>query len=394
MGRTGVTTLQVDVPVGRDAARHLDHAATDLGAATETLAGPIVATALGDVGRRVSDACREVGNRSQSTGHLLDLVLDRVEHADRLPPDIDRWIGRLAEDLQHSLPAAAPTHPPERQGVSGNAERSGNDVDEAFLAANGALGVTIPAGTDIEAVASILDLLQTRSEFYGHPANASYRIAVELFDAAVIRGDLVLNDEGWYEPRECAGQCWPSGSPASQAILGFDSQIEAEAVAEGTLDMHGGVSGVMTASIFAGIAKKIRPNADIDAPSRIVTTEPVTYGGTPLRTGTVWDDIVATGPVRSGTEIPTSFRLRLDDGTQVWVHPNSTKHMARRAVRPGVDGAITSQSLLRSLQAAIAKIDEQGVSLGKLYRLDGWELQFGIRPNDNLIVVNHALYRG
>ena len=57
----------------------------------------------------------------------------------------------------------------------------------------------------------------------------------------------------------------------------------------------------------------------------------------PRVTGTVWDDVVETGARYPGTEVPRSFRLGLDDGTEVWVHPNATEHLAERVLNAGGD---------------------------------------------------------
>ena len=117
-------------------------------------------------------------------------------------------------------------------------------------------------------------------------------------------------------------------------------------------------------------------------------------GSGPGRTGTVWDDVAETGPVYAGTEVPTSFRLGLDDGTEVWIHPNATEHLAERVLNAGATGPVTTQNQILSLQAALSEVNRQGVSLGRIYNVNGWELQFSIRPADDLVVVNHALYRG
>jgi hypothetical protein len=114
----------------------------------------------------------------------------------------------------------------------------------------------------------------------------------------------------------------------------------------------------------------------------------------PRLTGTVWDDVVETGVRHSGTEVPTSFRLALDDGTEVWMHPNATKHMAERVLNGGAVGPVTTQSQIRSLQSALSDVNRQGVSLGQMYNVNGWEFQFSIRATDDLVVVNHALYTG
>lgn len=110
--------------------------------------------------------------------------------------------------------------------------------------------------------------------------------------------------------------------------------------------------------------------------------------------GTVWDDVVATGARYPGTEVPRSFRLGLDDGTEVWVHPNATEHLAERVLNGGATGPVTTQSQIRSLQTAVSEVNRQGVSLGQMYNVNGWQLQFNIRSTDDLVVVNHALYTG
>lgn len=114
----------------------------------------------------------------------------------------------------------------------------------------------------------------------------------------------------------------------------------------------------------------------------------------PRVTGTVWDDVVETGARYPGTEVPRSFRLGLDDGTEVWVHPNATEHLAERVLNAGATGPVTTQSQIRSLQTAVSEVNRQGVSLGQMYNVSGWQLQFSMRSTDDLVVVNHALYTG
>ncbi|MCP3878212.1 MAG: hypothetical protein GY701_07450 [Sulfitobacter sp.] len=114
----------------------------------------------------------------------------------------------------------------------------------------------------------------------------------------------------------------------------------------------------------------------------------------PRLTGTVWDDVVETGARYPGTEVPRSFRLGLDDGTEVWVHPNATEHLAERVLNAGATGPVTTQSQIRSLQTAVSEVNRQGVSLGQMYNVNGWQLQFSIRSTDDLVVVNQLLYTG
>lgn len=104
--------------------------------------------------------------------------------------------------------------------------------------------------------------------------------------------------------------------------------------------------------------------------------------------------MVATGARYPGTEIPTSFRLGLDDGSEVWVHPNANKHLAERTLKRGASGPISAQSQILSLQTAVAGVDQQGISLGKKHYLNGWELQFSLRSTGDLVVINHAFYVG
>lgn len=112
----------------------------------------------------------------------------------------------------------------------------------------------------------------------------------------------------------------------------------------------------------------------------------------PRLTGTVWDDVVATGGRYAGTEVPTSFRLTAG-GSEVWVHPNVTEHLAERVLRAGTNGPITTQSQIRSLQAAIADVAQGGLSPGR-YDIGGWALEFSQRAGDELIVLNHGFYHG
>ena len=113
----------------------------------------------------------------------------------------------------------------------------------------------------------------------------------------------------------------------------------------------------------------------------------------------VWDDVTTTGANYPGTVVPKSFPLRLADGTEVWVHPNATKHMAEAATSSAARGSaanaqVMTQQQIRSFQAAVEQANANGVSLGKMYRLGDWELQFGVRASDELVVVNHARYLG
>ena len=121
---------------------------------------------------------------------------------------------------------------------------------------------------------------------------------------------------------------------------------------------------------------------------------PSTLVRTPQPTSTVWDSVTTTDANWPGTTVPRSFRLAVDDGTEVWIHPNATKHLEERVRNGGALGPITSQSQILSLQQALSEANSRGISIGRIERVGGWELQFNIRPSDDLIVVNHALYVG
>jgi len=156
-------------------------------------------------------------------------------------------------------------------------------------------------------------------------------------------------------------------------------------------------SNATLSSLLAAVrpqSQMSRGDTEVGGGERPGTTPTATGEGVATNSGTIWDDVAATGSRYSGTEMPRSLALGLDDGTQVWLHPNATKHLAERAAGAGTSGPISVQSQLRSLQAAISEVNRGGVSLGKIYNVGGWELQFGIRTTDDLAVVNHARYVG
>lgn len=74
--------------------------------------------------------------------------------------------------------------------------------------------------------------------------------------------------------------------------------------------------------------------------------------------GTVFDSIKSTQTVYSGSVIPKSFEMSLDNGKKVWVHGNATEHMAEYAASKAVTHTpdavrIVSQQQLRSFQSAV-----------------------------------------
>jgi hypothetical protein len=117
------------------------------------------------------------------------------------------------------------------------------------------------------------------------------------------------------------------------------------------------------------------------------------------RTGTVWDDILATQPVHPGTAIPRSFELTTRSG-RIWVHGHATKHLeeyARAMLARGVSRRmvdLATQQQLSSLQAAVQAATANGVPYGRLVTVGGWELKFAApRAAGELPVLIHALPR-
>ena len=104
----------------------------------------------------------------------------------------------------------------------------------------------------------------------------------------------------------------------------------------------------------------------------------------------------ATQEVYTGTIIPKSFEL-LAGRTNIWVHPNATKHMAEYAtslINKGISPEavnLTSQIQLKSLQTAIAGATHGGIPFNKLIHYGGWELRFSQKVDDKLPVLMHAL---
>ena len=113
-------------------------------------------------------------------------------------------------------------------------------------------------------------------------------------------------------------------------------------------------------------------------------------------TGTVWDSISATQPVYEGTELPRSFVMNVGEGENVWVAPNASEHILERIgnVSGGLQ-PIQTQNMLSSLRSAVEAANEQGISLGKMTRIGGWEFMFDApRAGELYPVLYHALYLG
>jgi hypothetical protein len=117
------------------------------------------------------------------------------------------------------------------------------------------------------------------------------------------------------------------------------------------------------------------------------------------KTGTVWDRITPSGPMRPATAIPQYFELQTAGG-KFFVNSNGTKHMAELVV--GGDAAakishsvqMRSQVVLDSFARAVDEAETLGIRYGEIMNVGGWELiieQTG--RGGPLPVVKHALRR-
>jgi RHS repeat-associated protein len=115
-------------------------------------------------------------------------------------------------------------------------------------------------------------------------------------------------------------------------------------------------------------------------------------------TGTIWDAIVATEEVYSGTVVPRSFTLATESG-EFYITPNATEHLAEYAAsvtsRSGPEAAaIATQAQLTSLRAAVTSAAKSGVRYGELIESGGWKIVFGPpRSPGELPAVIHALMK-
>ena len=108
-------------------------------------------------------------------------------------------------------------------------------------------------------------------------------------------------------------------------------------------------------------------------------------------TGTVWDDISATAKALPNPEIPATFMLK-SSGNMFYVNSNPTKHMANYLQRSA--NQINDQHLLASFAGAIGKVASSGtIKHRQKYNVNGWEIMFNQRANDQLPVIYYALYR-
>ena len=115
-------------------------------------------------------------------------------------------------------------------------------------------------------------------------------------------------------------------------------------------------------------------------------------------TGTVWDDITPTQPMREGTQIPKSFNISIDD-QEFWVNPNGTKHMYEYITRDAqhIDSfttSVSSQEMLTEFQAALKDaINKNGVKTDIIIYGGDWEFII-VPPREEGLnyVIKHARY--
>jgi RHS repeat-associated protein len=178
----------------------------------------------------------------------------------------------------------------------------------------------------------------------------------------------------WWNPFSWSAKTWATVGIGALVVAGTVICIAAEPCALAA-----------SAAVVGGGGDELAQVAD-DAGGQATET-----GG-----GTVWDSISATQPAYEGTELPRSFVLNVGEGENAWVAPNASEHILERIgnVSEGLQ-SIQTQNMLSSLRAAVEAANEQGISLGKMTRIGGWDLMFDApRAGELYPVLHHALYLG
>lgn len=107
---------------------------------------------------------------------------------------------------------------------------------------------------------------------------------------------------------------------------------------------------------------RLRPGVEAAAP------------GVGHATGAVWSRISATQPPYAGTLLPKSFNLTTASGRQIWVAPNSTKHIAEEIMHNGFSRDLKTEDLLASLVRSVDSATAGGIQFGRRTLEKGWEL--------------------
>lgn len=149
----------------------------------------------------------------------------------------------------------------------------------------------------------------------------------------------------------------------------------------------------------AKIASKIEKAEETAKAGKEVVEELSTASkGSLDSTGTVWENIKPTQPMREGTQIPKSFSISID-GQEFWVNPNGTKHMYEYITRDAqhigsFTTPVSSQTMLSEFEAALkTTVNKNGIKLDEMIYGGDWEFII-VPPREEGLsyVIKHARY--
>lgn len=113
-------------------------------------------------------------------------------------------------------------------------------------------------------------------------------------------------------------------------------------------------------------------------------------------TGTIYDSIHATQNVYEGTSIPKSFNINVGE-SQLWVHPNATKHMNEYVTKNNqhigtFTASVSSQAMLSEFGSALnLAISKNNIRTDKIITGGNWGFKFTEPKAEGLnYVVIHA----
>ena len=92
----------------------------------------------------------------------------------------------------------------------------------------------------------------------------------------------------------------------------------------------------------------------------------------------IWEDITPTENNYSGTAIPRSFTIKVNNST-FWVHGNATEHMAEYLIKQANTGhninstKLSAQLILSDMQASLATVTKNGIYYNALLSHGNWE---------------------
>ena len=121
--------------------------------------------------------------------------------------------------------------------------------------------------------------------------------------------------------------------------------------------------------------------------------------GTKGSSAEVWKDIIPTQPNYPGTALPRSFVIKTD-GETLWVHGNSTEHMAEYLIKHTNTGhsqesaKLVAQIMLYDMQQSLGAVTKNGVSYGRILHHGNWDFIISKARNGELYnAVIHALLK-